>query len=87
MELAIGSLVIIDGKAWTVASVGGSEGNTLRAVAEDNRQAIYCDKREVIYMGAGLFGLAGRIEPPAVNPQANVVASVAVADAGASSAG
>ena len=84
MDLTVGSTIIIDAVAWTVESFGGSTGDTARALAEDGRKAIYFDRREAKYMGAGLFGLPGRIEPPTVNPAADVVAGVATADAGAS---
>jgi hypothetical protein len=85
-SFGIGSITIIDGKAWTVESIGGASGNVARALGDDGRQAIYFDAREPKYLGAGLFGLPGRIEP-GVNPSADVVASVATADAAVNAPG
>lgn len=70
-----GALVLIDGRAWTVEEF---KGHAVIAVSEDGKRIAF-DAREVQYIGAGLFGLPGRLEPKAVNPNATVVAQTAVA--------
>lgn len=77
MTLEQGSTIIIDGKALTVATITGT---TARATDEQGR-AVFFDAREAKYLGAGLHGLPGRIEPPTEVPGA-VVANVAIATGG-----
>lgn len=70
-----GALIIIDGTAWELQSISGTTGRA----TNDAGKAIYFDAREITYLGAGLHGLPGRIEPKAVNPNATVVAQTATA--------
>ncbi|MGL4649662.1 MAG: hypothetical protein ACRC1H_09670 [Caldilineaceae bacterium] len=74
--LEIGSVVIIDGIAWTVDAFKGDV--LAYARSEEHHKAIWFNRTEVIAMGAGLWALPGRIEPPAAAPAASVVASVAM---------
>lgn len=79
--LEIGTVVIIDGVAWTVESF---KGDAARAVhTDDASKAVWFDRREAKPLAASLWGLPGRIEPPAVTTGASVVASVAVASTAA----
>lgn len=78
--IPLGATVIVDGRTYTVESF---KGNSARAVSEDGKTAQWFDAREAITLGAGLWGLRGRIEPPAENPEASVVTQVAVSSVGA----
>lgn len=77
--LAVGSVVIIDGVAWTVAEF---RGHAAGARHDGSGRSIWFDSREATVLGAGLWGLPGRIEPPAANPDASVVTQPAEADLG-----
>jgi hypothetical protein len=78
--LEIGSVIIIDGLAWVVESF---RGETLAyARNEQEKKAIWFARHEAKVLGAGLFGLPGRIEAPVATPSATVVAGVAAVDTG-----
>lgn len=77
--LAIGSVIIIDGTLWTVAEFRGYAAG---ARHDGSGRTIWFDSREAIMLGPSLWGLPGRIEPPAVNPEASVVVQPAEADIG-----
>jgi len=60
--LELGSVVVIDGKAWKAAVIDGNSVTAARVDADDKTHRIFFDLREVKPLGDGMFCLPGRVE-------------------------
>ncbi len=74
--------LIIEGAAWTITACAGPRVRAERTVvveldadtAETRVEHLTCAARDVRRIGPGLWGLAGRLEPPAVRAGVAVAA-------------
>ena len=73
--LAVGSTLIVDGKAWTVAELTETKGTATRTV-DERTSRIHFGLAWVVSMGEGLFTLQGRLAP---SGPSDVVTEAAVA--------